>query len=215
MRRATRIIIAVTALLGLGLLVGIMIERREAEREALAAPAPVPQAVALRPIKGTGQSPAPLPSSRPDRSRRPGPGQTAPSANKVRRKRSTDRPAAGTASAPTSADQPMAPTAPALQNPGARDALALVGLDPAAEQYWAAAINDPSLPPKERKDLIEDLNEEGFADPKNLTVDDLPLIQRRLALIELHMPAAMDEINAAAFAEAYKDLKKMYDRLTQ
>ena len=62
---------------------------------------------------------------------------------------------------------------------------------------------------------IEDLNEEGFADPKNLTPDDLPLILTRLALIEEHAPDAMDEVNAAAFAEAYKDLMNMAARLMQ
>ena len=69
------------------------------------------------------------------------------------------------------------------QDPLAREALVLVGLDPEAEAVWVDAINNPDLPPKERQDLIEDLNEEGFADPKNLTPDDLPLILNRLELI--------------------------------
>ena len=108
---------------------------------------------------------------------------------------------AAVASNPT----PKLPKAP-LQDPLARDALCLVGFDPEAEQYWVAAINDPSLSSHERQDLIEDLNEEGFLDPKNLTGDDLPLIMSRLALIEQHAADAMDDVNAAAFMEAYKDL---------
>ena len=101
------------------------------------------------------------------------------------------------------------------QDPVAREALSFVGQDAEAEAIWVEAINNPDLPAKERQDLIEDLNEEGFADPKNLTLDDLPLILSRLALIEEHAPNAMDDVNAAAFAEAYKDLMNMAARLMQ
>jgi hypothetical protein len=90
-----------------------------------------------------------------------------------------------------------------------------VGTDPTAEATWVRAINDPNLSPDVRQDLIEDLNEEGFPDPNNVTTADLPLIQSRLALIERLEPDAMDETNAAAFAEAHKDLQEMNDRLTQ
>lgn len=99
--------------------------------------------------------------------------------------------------------------------PDAREALGYVGADPIAEAVWAMAINNPDMPPKVRKDLIEDLNEEGFPDPKHITPDDLPLIWSRLLLIEQHAPEAMDEVNAAAFMEAYKDLVKMFLRVTQ
>ena len=73
---------------------------------------------------------------------------------------------------------------PLPEAPEARFALSYVGADEVAEEIWSAAINDPSLPPNERKDLIEDLNEDGFADPHHVTIDDLPLILSRLALIE-------------------------------
>jgi len=92
----------------------------------------------------------------------------------------------------------------------ARRALALVGSDEEAEEVWVGAINDPSRSAHERSDLIEDLNEEGFADPKHVTPDDLPLIENRLSLIEQLAPDAMDQVNADAFAEAYKDLVNMY-----
>ena len=98
-----------------------------------------------------------------------------------------------------------------LQDPGARDALSLVGTDPKAEEYWLKAINNPNLPAKERQDLIEDLNEEGFADPKHPTAEELPLILKRLAIIE--KIEAMDDVNAAALKEAHKDLTQMRDRL--
>jgi hypothetical protein len=95
--------------------------------------------------------------------------------------------------------------------PMARFALRYVGIDRDAEDYWYAAINDPTLSADERMNLIEDLNEEGFPDPENLTADDLPLIERRIQIIELVGPDAMDEVNADAFAEAYKDLVDMYN----
>jgi hypothetical protein len=97
----------------------------------------------------------------------------------------------------------------------AREALSLVGADPDAEEFWIAAINDPSLSAKQREDLIEDLNEEGFEDPKHPTEEELPLIVNRLLTIEELAPNAMDQVNADSFAEAYKDLWNMYLRLTR
>ena len=94
-----------------------------------------------------------------------------------------------------------------------RVALAFVGTDALAEQAWVSAINDPSVTPHERSDLIEDLNQDGFPDPKNVTADDVPLIVNRLDLIESLAGDAMDDTNAAAFAEAHKDLINMLIRL--
>jgi hypothetical protein len=93
-----------------------------------------------------------------------------------------------------------------LQDPLARIALNFVGSDPDADAYWIGAINDDSLPAEERKDLIEDLNEDGLSDPRHPTAQDLPLILSRLRLIERLTPTAMDSVNRDAFAEAYKDL---------
>ena len=93
-----------------------------------------------------------------------------------------------------------------IRDPMAREALGWVGADPGAEEYWLAAINDRSLPADERKDLIEDLNEDGLSDPKHPTSDDLPLIVSRLRLIEAVGGEPMDQVNADAFWEAYKDL---------
>ena len=98
-----------------------------------------------------------------------------------------------------------------LQDPAAREALVLVGADAKAEEYWLKAINNPNLPAKEREDLIEDLNEVGYSDPKHLTAADLPLILKRIAIVE--KLEAMDEVNAAAIREAHKDLTRMRDRL--
>jgi len=110
---------------------------------------------------------------------------------------------------------PQTPPEPTVPLEVARFALGFVGADPQAEELWYAAINDPNLSPKARQDLIEDLNEEGFADRRNITEDDLPLIYSRLALLEQIAPDAMDDVNEAAFAEAYKDLVNMVLRLEQ
>jgi hypothetical protein len=95
---------------------------------------------------------------------------------------------------------------PPVQDPDARAALSFVGVDPEAEAYWESAINDPNLPAEERKDLIEDLNEDGLSDPHDPGPEDMPVIANRIALIEELAPYAMDKVNADAFAEAYKDL---------
>ena len=97
----------------------------------------------------------------------------------------------------------------AVTDPWARLALSYVGLDEEATAYWLAAINDASLPSEERKDLIEDLNEDGFRDPEHPAPDEFPLIFNRLMLLEAMAPSAMDEINFAAMAEAFKDLINM------
>lgn len=96
-----------------------------------------------------------------------------------------------------------------VQDPDARVALSLVGADPEAEAYWAAAINDPNLSANERQNLIEDLNEDGLSDPKHPGPQDLPLILNRLRLIDELAPYAMDQVNSDAFQEAQKDLLAM------
>lgn len=93
-----------------------------------------------------------------------------------------------------------------VQDPTARAVLYYVGEDPEANAYWVGAINDLRLSAEERKDLIEDLNEDGLFDPKHPNWDDLPLIYSRIQLIEELAPYAVDQANADAFAEAYKDL---------
>ncbi len=103
---------------------------------------------------------------------------------------------------------------PPIQDTAARAALSLVGVDVTAELVWEEAINNPLLHPTERQDLIEDLNEDGLSNKKQPTAADLPLIKARLAIIDRLMPAAMDKINAEAFAEARKDLINMQARLS-
>ena len=109
------------------------------------------------------------------------------------------------------ADEPMKINGYVVQDPEARLALSFVGSDPGAEAYWSQAINDPNLPSEERKDLIEDLNEDGLIDAQHPTAQDMPIIINRIQLIEQMAPRAMDSVNAKAFAEAYKDLVNLYN----
>jgi hypothetical protein len=90
-----------------------------------------------------------------------------------------------------------------IQDPVSRDALELVGLDPDAEMYWLGAIQNPNLPQSERQDLIDDLNEHGLPDPKHPTMEDLPLILRRLAILEAIVPTLPEGFD---WKEPYSDL---------
>jgi hypothetical protein len=112
---------------------------------------------------------------------------------------------------PAPADEPLKINGYVVQDPEARLALSFVGTDPVAEAYWSQAINDPNLPSAERKDLIEDLNEDGLMDANHPTAQDMPIIVNRIQLIEQMAPQAMDSVNARAFAEAYKDLVNLYN----
>lgn len=129
---------------------------------------------------------------------------------------STAKPVASTSSGPSGATKPRPGSSKkVITDPAARAALKRVGSDPDAERYWLAAINNPFLPPDERQDLIEDLNEDGLSDPKNPRSNDLPLIETRIRLIEQLMPEALDKVNSEAFKEAHKDLVNMQARLTR
>jgi len=90
----------------------------------------------------------------------------------------------------------------------------LIGHNPEADEVWIQTINDPSLSANARKNLIEDLNEDGLS-YRNLTRDDLPVIKYRIELVEGLRPYAMDKANADAFDEAHKDLVNMANRLAQ
>jgi hypothetical protein len=99
------------------------------------------------------------------------------------------------------------------KEPLARAALTYAGLDERANQLIQAAINDPHMPADARRNLIEDLNETGFPDPKHLTDADAPLIRNRIALIERLAAGATDPVNIRAFQEAYKDLNHMLNQV--
>ncbi len=112
--------------------------------------------------------------------------------------------------ADTSSESARATGEPGVAVELAFRALRYVGADPEAEKTWRRAIDDPRTPASARSDLIEDLNDEGYTDNSHPTDADLQLILARLELIERLAPHAIDEVNAAAFEEAYKDLLNMY-----
>jgi hypothetical protein len=68
------------------------------------------------------------------------------------------------------------------------------------------SLNPPPYEDAQRRDLIEDLNQDGLSDPRRPTVADLPVIVNRLQLIEEVGPLALDQVHAEAFLEAYRDL---------
>jgi len=103
----------------------------------------------------------------------------------------------------------------AKKEPFARLALNYVGADAQADGFYQKAINDMTLTESHRKNLIEDLNQDGFPDTRNLSARDLPLIQNRISFIEQQAPLATDPANVAAFKEAYKDLLKMRERASR
>ena len=173
----------------------ISTQSRSAEEPAVKPPAPVPA-----PEKPAASSAAIIPSQQPIVAEAP----PAPPA----------KPAVAPEAKPAQQPVKAAPGEPLISERAARQALNFVGADPIAELVWIQAINDPALSRKARRNLIEDLNEEGFPNPKRITPDDLPLIVSRILLIEELAPHAIDDANADAFREAYKDLVNMFKRLT-
>lgn len=171
----------------------------ETDRVLDAAPARTPPA----PL----DSPAPLPIARDDRAGEPeaqAPPSSTPDDPAPAKPKAASKPRKSRGKGQTSGE---------VEKPIERQALALVGVDPLAEAVWLDAINSPEVSAHDRSDLIEDLNEEGFANPRRPTYEELPIILNRLAIIEQHAPFAMDDVNSAAFAEAYKDLVNMYAKV--
>jgi hypothetical protein len=117
----------------------------------------------------------------------------------------------------TSVDPPIIDSRlndPVVKEELGRYALNFVGDDPVANELWATLIYDTSLPDKVREDLMEDLNENGFSggDGSVPTVQDLPLIASRIAMLEDHMQGA-DEFMMEHLGEAHKDLVNMWFEL--
>jgi hypothetical protein len=93
-----------------------------------------------------------------------------------------------------------------VEDPLAREALALVGVNPEAEKYWVEAIHDERLPKSERQDLIDDLNEKGLPDPKHPTPEDLSIIKSRLDALDALAPTLPSELD---YREARSDLLQL------
>jgi hypothetical protein len=184
-------------IIGLAVVVGlsvIAIQRSRNQRPALPDPAPQPTRSFAPTLVVTELPPQNNPAPQP-----------IPELKRITKAR--------TQNSPIAQNNQVTPGKEPLHDPSARDALALVGVDPDADEYWFNSIFDTSLPDNERADLMEDLNETGFDDPKNLTADDLPLILNRLEIIGAVLPDA-DDFMAEHLLEAQKDLANMFAQAT-
>ena len=88
-------------------------------------------------------------------------------------------------------------------------ALNFAGADSRADALWHTAILDQAIPTDARRELVEDLNQDGIQNEKQPTAADLKLIVNRLELINRFRGEADSKIIADAFTEAEKDLKDM------
>ena len=84
--------------------------------------------------------------------------------------------------------------------------------DRQVDALYKIAIKDTNLTADSRRELIEDLNQDGFDNLKNLSERDQQLVQNRLALIDQSRNAADPKIISDAFNEAEKYLKAMLAR---
>ena len=101
------------------------------------------------------------------------------------------------------------------KEPLARLALAFVGANPQAEQLFHTAVLDGALTPDARRNLIEDLNQDGLSSKKTLSPEDLNLVNARYRLTQTYLQQDYvqgDQMLLAAFKEADKDLRNMLQR---
>jgi len=96
-----------------------------------------------------------------------------------------------------------------------RVALNYVGANDAALELFHQAALDPQLKPDQRRNLVEDLNQEGFSNRRNPTPEDLKIIASRYQLTQTYLQqdyVKNDKTLLAAFQEANKDLARMLER---
>ena len=108
-------------------------------------------------------------------------------------------------------------TEPDSREPLARVALTYVGASDQAAQVWHTAINDPTLKPAQRLELVLDLDQDGLQNDKTPTTADLPIVANRLALTQAYLQQDFvrnDPMLNKAFLEANKDLQKLLERGT-
>ena len=101
------------------------------------------------------------------------------------------------------------------KEPLARLALAFVGANPQAEQLFHTAVLDGALTPDARRNLIEDLNQDGLSSKRNLSPEDLALVTARYRLTQTYLQQDYvqgDRVLLEAFKEADKDLRNMLQR---
>lgn len=197
----SKIILAVTAVT-VGVLVASVLLKQSPNRHNPAAEKAVSKTASMleKPPAGAAAKVAPLPVAVYE-------AETSPTVAPTRETTPGIEPAGAPVQNPSGRTNSVSPKEP-LRDPIAREALSFVGIDPGAEAYWMGAIFDKNLPDEEREDLMEDLNEEGFSDPKHPGPQDLPLILSRIQIIEEVAPYA-DDFMLEHLGEAYKDLNNM------
>ena len=96
-----------------------------------------------------------------------------------------------------------------------RLALNFVGANDQALELYHKITLDPSLKPDQRRQLVEDLNQDGLGNRRNPTPEDLKVIANRYALTQSYLQqdyVKNDKTLNAAFLEANKDLGNMLER---
>ena len=96
-----------------------------------------------------------------------------------------------------------------------RVALTYVGANDQALPLFHAATIDPALKPDQRRNLVEDLNQDGLSNRRNPTPEDLKVIANRYTLTQTYLQQEYvrnDKTLNAAFREANKDLANMLRR---
>ena len=97
----------------------------------------------------------------------------------------------------------------------ARVALSYVGASEQAGQLFHTAISDTTLKPDHRRELVEDLNQDGLSNKKAPSPADLQTVANRYTLTQTYLQqdyVQNDPVLTKAFREANKDLGKLLER---
>lgn len=97
----------------------------------------------------------------------------------------------------------------------ARVALAYVGANEQAGELFHAVVMDPTLKPDQTRNLVEDLNQDGLANRRAPTAEDLKIIARRYEITQAYLQqdyVINNKTLNAAFREADKDLGNLLQR---
>lgn len=106
-------------------------------------------------------------------------------------------------------------TEPGSREPLARLALAYVGANQQAAELFHTAVFDQTLLPDQKRELVEDLNQDGLSNKKEPSPEELKIIANRYALTQAYLQEESvqnDKVLNAAFREADKDLRNMLQR---